>query len=92
MANLNGLNLLKGGTAVATEIEKCDVDPRIKRAIYEIANNQQTIGMRLNDCIDVIINLSNVMNELIGISERLENKMYRKEHNPELDPNNITEI
>ena len=92
MSTLNGLNLLKGGTAVAAEIEKCDVDPKIKRAIYEIANNQQMIGMRLNDCIDVIVELSNVINELIGISERLENKMYKKEHNPPIESGNITEL
>lgn len=88
--NLNGLNLLKGGTAVAAELEKVDCDPRIKREIYELANNQQMIGKKINDCIDCIVNLSEVLNVLLGITEKIENKMYRKENNPPED--NITEV
>lgn len=88
--NLNGLNLLKGGTAVAAELEKVDCDPHIKREIYELANNQQMIGKKINDCIDCIVNLSEVLNVLLGITEKIENKMYRKENNPPED--NITEV
>lgn len=85
MSNLNGLNLLKGGTAVAAELEKVECDPRIKREIYELASNQQMLGKKINECIDCIVQLSDVLNVLLGITEKIENKMYKKENNPPED-------
>jgi len=88
--NLNGLNMLKGGTAVAAELEKVECDPRIKREIYELANNQQLLGKKINECIDCIVMFSDVMNTLLGITEKIENKMYKKEHQYKED--SISEI
>ena len=88
--NLNGLNLLKGGTSVAVELEKVDIDPKVKREIYELANNQQMLGKKINECIDCIVMLSDVLNTLLGITEKIENKMYKKEH--QYKEENISEV
>lgn len=78
--NLNGLNLVKGGTAVAYDLEKVELDPRVKRTLYELANNQQMMGKKLNECIDTIIGLNEVLSLLVAGLDKIENKMYVKEH------------
>lgn len=88
--NLNGLNLLKGGTSVAVELENVEIDPKVKREIYELANNQQLLGKKINECIDCIVMLSDVLNTLLGITEKIENKMYKKEH--QYKEENISEV
>ena len=52
------------GTMYAAEIEKVDIDPRIKKSIYKLANDLHETNKRLQDCIEVTIAFSEALNAI----------------------------
>ena len=75
--NVNSINLPKLGVAYAAEIEKAECDPKIKHAIYQLANDLHETDKRLNDAIQVIIAFSEAL-EAIGIAMTVKDKGYKK--------------
>lgn len=81
---LNGVDVIKGGTEFAYDLEKADCDMKVKHAIYELATQQQLIAKRLDDAIKTIIEFSQALYAIGMLQEQLEDKVYRKEH-PHVD-------
>lgn len=75
---LNGVNLTKMGVAYAAELEKVECDPKLKYAIYEIANNLHETNKRLNYAIATIIDLNNALQAIGLLQDRMADKMYKK--------------
>ena len=83
---LNGVDLIKGGTEFAYDLEKAEADMKVKHAIYELATQQQLLAKRLDDCIKTVIEFSQALYAIGMLQEQLEDKVYRKEH-PHTDDN-----
>lgn len=93
MGKLNGMDIIKGGTEYAYDLEKVDVDPRLKHAIFELGTSQQLIAKRLDDAVKTIIEFSKALYAVGMLQEQLEDKVYRKEH-PHIDDssNNLSQV
>lgn len=89
---LNGVDIIKGGTEYAYDIEKVDIDPRIKHAIYELGTSQQLIAKRLDDCIKTVIEFSQALYAIGMLQEQLEDKVYRRENPHTDDSSNLHQV
>ena len=77
--NVNSVNLPWLGTRYALELENVECDPKIKHAIYKLANDLHENDKRLNDCIKTLICFSEAL-EAVGFAVTVKDKGYKKEN------------